>query len=136
MTLKLATLTVLALSAIGLAQADSSSSPFSSQETQVMSGVWHKIREAKDFDDIDWHSVGLTSAAGASEAHRVMADHWSKLRTAADFDDIDWRAIRDDDGSSGHSRASSSSDFDADTGPFTRDEARELSSVWPKIRDA
>ena len=129
MRLKLATFTILVLTAVGVAHADSSSSPFSSQETQVMSGVWSKIREAKDFDDIDWHSVGLTRAPGDAEAHHLMADHWSKLRTAADFRDIDWRAIRGEDGSARN-------DFDGETGPFTRDEARDLSAAWPKIREA
>jgi hypothetical protein len=133
MTIKLATLTILALSAVGLAHADSSSNPFSSQETQIMDGVWSKIREARDFDDIDWHAVGLTRAPGDSEAHRVMADHWSRLRTESDFDDIDWRSIRDD---GGHSRASAHDDLDADTGPFSRSEAQDLRKVWPEIRKA
>jgi hypothetical protein len=134
MTLKLTTLAILALSAVGLAQAGSSANPFSSQESQLLSGVWPKIREARDFDDIDWHAVGLTHAPGDSDARRVLADHWSKLRGERDFDDIDWRAIRDDE--SGHSHTLARDDLDTETGPFTRDEARELSNAWPKIREA
>ncbi len=130
MALKLATFTILMLSAIGMAQADSSSSPFSRQDEQLMSSVWPKIREAADFDDIDWKAVGLARPPGNSSAQRLIADNWSRLRTAPRFDDIDWSTIRD----SGN--RTSAQRYDEETGPFTRDEARQLSAIWSKIRDA
>ena len=130
MALKLATFTILMLSAIGMAQADSSSSPFSRQDAQLMSSVWPKIREAADFDDIDWKAVGLARPPGNSNAQRLMADNWSRLRTEPRFDHIDWSIVRD----SGN--RTSAQRYDEETGPFTRDEARQLSAIWSKIRDA
>jgi len=130
MALKLATFTILMLSAIGMAQADSSSSPFSRQDEQLMSSVWSKIREARDYDDIDWKAVGLARAPGNTSAQRLMADNWSRLRTEPRFDDIDWGNVRDT------GNRTSAQRYDEETGPFTRDEARQLSAVWSKIRDA
>ena len=130
MRLKLATFTILMLAAVGMAQADSSSSPFSRQDEQLMSSVWPKIREARDFDDIDWKAVGLARAPGNSSARHLMAENWSRLRTEPRFDDIDWRDVRD----SGN--RTSAQRYDEETGPFTRDEARRLSAVWSKIRQA
>lgn len=128
--LKLATFTMLLLSALGVAQADSYSSPFSRQDEQLMSSVWPKIREARDFDDINWRSVGLAHAPGNSSAQRLMADNWSELRRADRFDEIDWSTVRD----SGN--RTSAQHYDEDTGPFSRDEARQLSAVWSTIRKA
>jgi hypothetical protein len=128
--LTIATFTILMLSAVGIAQADSSSSPFSRQDEQLMSSVWPKIREARDYDDIDWRSVGLARAPGDSSAQRLMADNWSRLRDARHFDDIDWRDVRDSGDRTSAQR------YDEETGPFTRQEARELSAIWPKIREA
>ncbi len=42
---------------------------------------------------------------------------------------IDWGATRAD-------ARTAAKDYDDDTGPFTKQEARELSEVWPKIREA
>jgi len=137
MKLKLATSVILVLFAVGIARADSSYSPFSRHETQLMSSVWSTIREARDFGDIDWSSVGLADVPGDVEAQRLMAEHWSRLRTASRFDDIDWRAIRDDeDRAAGLDRGSPGRDYHSDTGPFTREEARQMRAVWPRIREA
>jgi len=130
MALKLATFTILVVSAVGMAQADSSSSPFSRQDEQLMSSVWPQIREARDFDDIDWRAAGLARAPGNSNAQRLMADNWSRLRSEPRFDDIDWSAIRDT------GNRTSAAKYDEETGPFTREEARQLSAIWPKIREA
>ena len=130
MGLKLATFAILMLSAVGMAQADSSSSPFSRQDEQLISSVWPKIREARDFDDIDWKAVGLARPPGNSSAQRLMAENWSRLRTEPRFDDIDWGNVRDT------GNRTSAQRYDEETGPFTRDEARQLSAVWSKIRDA
>jgi hypothetical protein len=59
-----------------------------------------------------------------------MADNRSRLRTAPRFDDIDWSAVRDSGNRTTAQR------YDEDTGPFTRDEARQLSAVCSKIREA
>ena len=148
MGLKLATFTILVLSAVGTAQADSYSSPFSRQDEQLLSNVWPTIREARDYDDIDWRSVGLSRAPGSSHAQRLMADNWRELRTAARFDDIDWSAVRDhgsgtlpqrydeETGVRDHGSRTLAQRYDEETGPFTREEARQLSAVWPRIREA
>ena len=128
--LAFATITILVLSAAGVARADSYSSPFSRHDEQLMSRVWPEIREARDFDNINWRSVGLSHAPGDSSAQRLMAENWSRLRTADRFDDIDWSAVRDSGSRTVAQR------YDEDTGPFSREEARELSSVWPTIRKA
>lgn len=129
---------ILVLSAVGVAQADSFSSPFSRQDARVMSGVWHEIREAGEFADINWRSVGLSAAPGDLEARRFVAEHWSNLRTAAAFDDIDWRAsgYQGGDRSAPRARAETRNSYNEQTGPFTRQEARTLRRVWPRIRDA
>jgi len=108
MTLKLAALTIVALSAIGLAQADSSSNPFSSQETQIMSGVWPKIREARDFDDINWRAIRDDDGDSRTLARHDLDDDtgpftrseaedlrkvWPEIRKADAFEDIDWRSV-------------------------------------------
>ena len=90
---------------------DSSSSPFSRQDAQLMSSVWPKIREAADFDDIDWKAVGLARPPGNSNAQRLMADNWSRLRTEPRFDHIDWSIVRD----SGN--RTSAQRYDEETGP-------------------
>ena len=137
MKLNLATSIVFMFFAVGIAQADSSYSPFSRQETEVIRSVWPDIRQARDFADIDWRSVGFRSAPGDEEAQRLMSEHWTRLRGAAEFDDIDWRAIRDDeDRSSGPNRGDRGRDYTGDTGPFSRDDARQMRAAWPKIREA
>jgi hypothetical protein len=54
--------------------------------------VWHTIRGAESFSDINWRSVGLPRAPGDREARRFMAQDWGSLRRAENFDDINWRA--------------------------------------------
>ena len=116
MNAKLAILVILLPSAAVFAQADSSSrrvrdddygrssaqvtprndyeraGPFTREEARRLSAVWSKIREAENFRDINWRSVGLPRAPGDREARRFMAQDWGSLRRAAQFDDIDWRA--------------------------------------------
>ena len=137
MKLNLATFAIVALSTIGIAQAQVSSSPFTRGEANVMSRVWSEIRQARDFGDIDWQSVGLAGAPGDFEAHRLLASHWSQLRGAAAFYDIDWRAIRYEDGDrSPRNHGGGWREPYTDAGPFTREEARALRAVWPQIREA
>jgi hypothetical protein len=138
MKLSLPTFTILMLSAVGIAQADVSSSPFSRQDARLMSSVWPRVREAGNFADINWRSVGLSAAPGDLEARRFVAEHWSRLRTAAAFGDIDWRALGYEGGDRSSSRAhgEARTGVNEDTGPFTRQEARDLRAVWSTIREA
>jgi hypothetical protein len=138
MKLSLPTFMILLLSVVGIALADSFSSPFSRQEARLMSGVWPRIRDARDFADIDWRSVGLPDAPGTLEARRFVAEHWSQLRTAAAFDDINWRAsgYENNDRSPPRGSGEARNGYNDQTGPFTRQEARALRRVWPTIRDA
>ena len=71
---------------------DEETGPFTEDEAKDMRSAWSKIREAKNFDDINWHSVGLSHAPGDREARDFMAKHWDSLRRAERFDDINWRA--------------------------------------------
>lgn len=63
---------------------------FTRDDEAALSRAWGQIREAAEFDDIDWRSAGLLRAPGSSEARRVMATNWGTLREAARFEDIDW----------------------------------------------
>ncbi len=117
MNLNLATIMVLLPAPFAIAQSDVSSSPFSReeahdrssaqvvardydeefgpftrQEAHALRSVWPTIREAANFYDINWRSVGLARAPGDRRARRFMADDWGSLRRAAQFDDINWRA--------------------------------------------
>jgi hypothetical protein len=67
-------------------------SPFSREEEATMSRVWGQIREAGDFNAIDWRALGLSGPPGSREAQRIMARNWGQLREAARFEDIDWAA--------------------------------------------
>jgi hypothetical protein len=65
--------------------------PFTAEEARAMRQVWPRIREAADYDDIDWRAVGLRRSPGDAQARSIMTRYWSQLRNAASFDDIDWR---------------------------------------------
>jgi hypothetical protein len=75
---------------------DDDTGPFTKAEARELSEVWPKIRQADDFDDIDWKAVGLKSAPGDHDARAFMAGHWDSLKRAARFEDIDWRAAYGD----------------------------------------
>ena len=66
--------------------------PFTREEARDLRAVWHTIRDAENFYDINWHSVGLARAPGDRQARRFMAQDWGSLRRAERFDDINWRA--------------------------------------------
>ena len=53
---------------------------------------------------------------------------------ARDFAGAGWRAVRDENFDRPSSRAPR--DYDGDFGPFTREEARDMRSVWSTIREA
>jgi hypothetical protein len=71
---------------------DEGSGPFTREEARDLRAVWHTIRDAENFSDINWRSVGLPRAPGDREARRFMAQDWDSLRRAERFDDINWRA--------------------------------------------
>ena len=111
MNLHLATFVILMPAPLGIVQADPASSAFSREDAHVVSrdydedagpftreearqlrSVWSTIREAENFNDINWRSLGLAHAPGDRDARRFMAQDWGSLRRAEQFDDIDWRA--------------------------------------------
>lgn len=115
--------------------------PFTDAEAQLLSAVWPEIREAEDYEDINWSAHGLSRAPGSSEVRRAMAANWDELRQARRFEQIDWnRVVR------GEPRSRRSDQIDrfeeqfpgpfTDVGPFTRDEAAVMSRLWPEIREA
>jgi hypothetical protein len=67
-------------------------SPFSREEEATLSRIWGQIREAAEFDDINWRAAGLSGPPGSREARSVLARNWGQLREAARFEDIDWAA--------------------------------------------
>jgi hypothetical protein len=63
--------------------------PFTSEEAAIVSRVWPRIREAADYEDIDWRALGIREP-GDRDARRVMAAYWGRLREAERFEDIKW----------------------------------------------
>ena len=115
--------------------------PFTDAEAQLLSAVWPEIREAEDYEDIDWPAYGLARAPGSSEVRRAMAANWDEVRQAPRFEQVNWdRVVR------GEPRGGRSDQIDrfeeqfpgpfTDVGPFTRDEAALMSRLWPEIREA
>ncbi len=68
--------------------------PFTQREAEDMAAIWGSIRKAARYEDINWRSVGLSSAPGSYEARRAMSANWGRLRQARRFEDIDWQSIR------------------------------------------
>ena len=66
-------------------------SPYTHEEFEEMSRVWDKLRQAARYEDINWHSLGLSSAPGDHDARRITGKYWSELRKAAQFEDITWQ---------------------------------------------
>jgi hypothetical protein len=113
-------------------------SPFSSQEEQQLRAVWPQIREAAQFEHVDWQALGLARAPGDAQARRLMSEHWSELRQARDFDAIDWDEVTGYQ-SSRFGRSSGSErrdDVAFNASPFSRQEAEQLRQVWPSVRGA
>ena len=115
--------------------------PFTDAEAQLLSAVWPEIREAEDYEDINWPAHGLARAPGSSEVRRAMAANWDEIRRAPRFEQVNWdRVVR------GEARGRHSDQIDrfeqqfpgpfTDVGPFTRDEAAVMSRLWPEIREA
>jgi hypothetical protein len=115
--------------------------PFTDAEAQLLSAVWPEIREAADYEDINWPAHGLNRAPGSRDVQRLMSENWDELRRAPRFEQVDWDRYT---GASRTGRYDRSSDrFEQQFpgpftgyGPFTRDEAQVLAELWPQIREA
>ena len=111
------------------------SGPFNRDESEVLSELWPQIREAANFDDINWRAHGLSRAPGSADAQRIMAAHWGEVRNAQRFEDIDWdRVVDDRDLQTSRQYAGGFGTYSAS--PFTSDEASAMSKVWGRIREA
>ena len=64
--------------------------PFTGAETAVMSQLWPQIRQAANYEDINWRGHGLESPPGDRTAREIMASNWGQLREAERFEDINW----------------------------------------------
>lgn len=124
------------------AQARAYYGPFTDAEAQLLSAVWPEIRAADDFDDINWPAHGLARAPGNRDVQRRMSANWDEIRQAQRFEQIAWDNLGN--GSLGTNRTTRSGDRVEQQfpgpfvgyGPFTRDDAEALASVWPQIREA
>jgi hypothetical protein len=124
-----------------------STGPFTGYEADVLNDVWPEIRQAEDFEDINWRAHGLERAPGTREAQRFLATNWDEARQSERFASIDWDALagggfnsgrRDQRANDRFGRQYPADDVDVDdeVGPFTRQEAAVLSRLWPQIREA
>jgi hypothetical protein len=136
---------MLASAALGQGRIGSTG-PFTGYEADVLSRLWPEIRQAEDFEDINWRAHGVERAPGTREAQRFLATHWDEARQADRFASVDWDDLAD--GGFGNGRRNQGAndrfgrqypandgDFD-EVGPFTRQEAAVLSRLWPEIREA
>jgi hypothetical protein len=106
--------------------------PFTDAEAQLLSAVWPEIREAADYEDINWSAHGLSRAPGSREVQRAMAANWDEVRQARRFEEVDWTEVT---GARDARSRPSASPFTT-SGPFNRDESELLSELWPQIREA
>jgi hypothetical protein len=118
--------------------------PLTGYEAEVMRDVWPEIRQAQNFEDINWRAHGLDRAPASPEAQRFLAANWDELRREERFTDIDWAAYADERSTRSsrtqrYGRADSGfPDYerDVDGSPFTREEAAAMSRAWGQIREA
>jgi hypothetical protein len=119
--------------------------PFTDAEAQLLSAVWPEIREAANYEDINWANLGIARPPGNRDVQRAMSANWAELRRAPRFEQIDWDRLVAESGSRS-SRYDQTDRFERQfpgrsstyygAGPFTREEADILSQVWPDIREA
>jgi hypothetical protein len=124
-----------------------SAGPLTGYEAEAIGDVWREIREAEDFEDINWRAHGLNRAPASAEAQRFLAANWDELRREERFSDIDWDDYRDERWS-GDERSSRAERYGrAETGfpesprgvndsPFTAEEAAAMSRAWGQLREA
>lgn len=125
-----------------LAHAQAVYGPFTDAEAQLLSAVWPEIRAAEDYEDINWPAHGLARAPGSRDVQRRMSTSWDDLRQAQRFEQVDWDNLGNSNSRASRSQRSSDRFEEqfpgpfTSYGPFTRDDAEALSSVWPQIREA
>jgi hypothetical protein len=107
--------------------------PLTGYEAELMSDVWYEIREAENFEDINWHAHGLNRAPASPEAQQFLATHWDELRREERFADIDWDEYRDKRSSRAERHGRLETGFPANesdyNSPFTREESAAEPSV-------
>ena len=52
-----------------------STGPFTGYEAETLRQVWPEIRQADDFEDINWRAHGLDRAPGSRQAQALLAEH-------------------------------------------------------------
>jgi hypothetical protein len=137
MKLAIANLVIL-VAATGVHAQDryTSTGPLTGYEADALSNVWREIRQAEDFEDINWRAHGLSRAPGDAEAQRVLAENWDDLRREERFADIDWDEYRDERSSRATRYGRVESGFPDDDSPFTAEEAAAISRAWGQLREA
>jgi hypothetical protein len=118
-----------------------STGPLTGYEADALSEVWREIREAEDFEDINWRAHGLNRAPASADAQRFLAENWDELRREERFTDIDWDDYRDERASRAERYARVESEFPDNSrgfndSPFTAEEAAILSRSWGQLREA
>jgi hypothetical protein len=142
MKLAIAILVILVASTQAYAQERySSTGPLTGYEAEAISDVWREIRQAEDFEDINWRAHGLNRAPGSAEAQRFLAANWDDLRREERFDDIDWDEYRDERSSRIERYGRNETGFprderNFDDSPFTSEEAAAMSRAWGQLREA
>jgi hypothetical protein len=142
MKLAIAILVLLVASTQARAQERySSTGPLTGYEAEAISDVWQEIREADDFEDINWRAHGLSRAPASAEAQRFLAANWDDLRREERFADIDWDEYRDERSSRFERYGRNETGFPRDErsfddSPFTAEEAAVMSRAWGQLREA
>jgi hypothetical protein len=144
MRLAIAILVTLAATTAAHAQSrDGFTGPLTGYEAELMSEVWSEIREAEDFENINWRAHGFNRAPASPEAQRFLAANWDELRREERFSNIDWDEYYDRPTRSNRAqrygqaqRGFPENETGYNDSPFTRDEAAALSRAWGQIREA
>jgi hypothetical protein len=115
--------------------------PFTDAEAQLLSAVWPEIRQAEDYEDINWPAHGLARAPGTRDVQRMMSGNWDELRRAPRFEQIEWNEYAGAQRTSRYERDNDRFEQQfpgpfTGYGPFTRDESQILAELWPAIREA
>ena len=143
MRITLAILAALFVATGASAQVRAYYGPFTDAEAQLLSAVWPEIREAADYEDINWPVHGLNRAPGSRDVQRLMSENWDELRRAQRFEEINWDRYAGVSRTPRYEREQSTERFERQFpgpftgyGPFTRDESQIFAELWPQIREA
>ena len=120
---------------------DGFTGPLTGYEAELLSDVWYEIREAENFEDINWREHGLNRAPASPEAQQFLATHWDELRREKRFGEIDWDEYRDKRSrrAERHGRLESGfpeNERDYNDSPFSAEEAATMSRAWGRMRAA